>query len=231
MVHHVVPDALPGGFVGVDIFFVISGFLVTRLIDEELHAGSFRYVDFIWKRCRRIIPALAVMLAGTLLIGACVLTGPELVNLARHVAAGSVSASNLLLWSEVGYFDQAATLKPLLHLWSLGVEEQFYLAWPLLLALLPLDRRLRVLAMAAVVLLSLLLSENLVYSDPAQAFYLLHSRAWELGAGGLLALALPLWPGLSMRTAAYVPTLRVASSVCGAALIGVTICSAQSAGS
>ena len=220
--HHVAPGILPGGFVGVDIFFVISGFLVTRLIDEAMHAGRFTYLSFIWKRCRRIVPALVVVLAGTLLMGACVLTGPELVGLATHVMAGSISASNLLLWSEVGYFDTSAAIKPLLHLWSLGVEEQFYIVWPLLLSVLPLDRRIRLLAITAVIMLSLLVSEDLAYADPDQAFYLLHSRAWELGVGGALALALPLLPVFPSVTLPSRLTLADVASSAGAVMILVS---------
>ena len=217
--HHVAPSTLPGGFVGVDVFFVISGFLITRLIDTAQQAGRFTYVEFLWKRCRRILPALLVVLVATLLAGICVLTGPELVSLAKHVAFGSLSASNLLLWSEVGYFDTAATIKPLLHLWSLGIEEQFYLVWPLFLALLPLRPRTRLLGVAALVALSLMLSENLAYSDPAQGFYMLHSRAWELGVGGLIALAIPLWPTSLPVSDTVVNAIRSTASVSGIMLI------------
>lgn len=217
--HHVAPSTLPGGFVGVDVFFVISGFLITRLIDTAQQAGRFTYVEFLWKRCRRILPALLVVLVATLLAGICVLTGPELVSLAKHVAFGSLSASNLLLWSEVGYFDTAATIKPLLHLWSLGIEEQFYLVWPLFLALLPLRPRTRLLGVAALVALSLMLSENLAWSDPAQGFYMLHSRAWELGVGGLIALAIPLWPTSLPVSDTVVNALRSTASVSGIMLI------------
>ncbi|MBC7841498.1 MAG: acyltransferase [Gemmatimonadaceae bacterium] len=192
--HHVAPAQLTGGFIGVDVFFVISGFLITRIIDSAMFAGTFDYVEFLWKRCRRILPSLLVVLVGTLLMGACVLTGPELVSLARHVVAGSLFSSNLLLWNEVGYFDTSALGKPLLHLWSLGIEEQFYLVWPVFLTLLPLNRRIRLLSVIALVALSLLISENLAYSDPSQGFYMLHSRAWELGVGGLIALAGPMVP-------------------------------------
>ncbi len=217
--HHVAPSTLPGGFVGVDVFYVISGFLITRLIDTAQQAGRFTYVEFLWKRCRRILPALLVVLVATLLAGICVLTGPELVSLAKHVAFGSLSASNLLLWSEVGYFDTAATIKPLLHLWSLGIEEQFYLVWPLFLALLPLRPRTRLLGVAALVALSLMLSENLAWSDPAQGFYMLHSRAWELGVGGLIALAIPLWPTSLPVSDTVVNALRSTASVSGIMLI------------
>ena len=231
IVHHVLPGALPGGFVGVDMFFVISGYLVTRLIDENMQADRFRYSEFVWKRCCRILPALLALLVGTMLLGVCILTGPELVGLARHVAAGSLGASNLLLWREVGYFDLAATQKPLLHLWSLGVEEQFYLVWPLLLSVLPLDRRVRALALAAVVLASLLVSENLAYSDPSQAFYLLHSRAWELGAGGSLALAVPLFVARATAKRRRLPALRNVCSAIGGSLLVVAVCDGNSGGS
>ena len=217
--HHVAPSTLTGGFVGVDVFFVISGFLITRIIDTAVHAGRFSYVEFLWKRCRRILPALLVVLVATLLMGVCLLTGPELVSLSRHVAAGSLSSSNLLLWSEVGYFDSSATVKPLLHLWSLGIEQQFYLVWPLFLSALPLTRRTRLLSVAALTALSLLISENLAYSDPAQGFYMLHSRAWELGVGGLIALAIPMIPSAWSLPARIDDALRSFASVTGVALI------------
>ncbi len=217
--HHVAPSYLTGGFIGVDVFFVISGYLITKLIDDAVHAGTFRYVEFVWKRCRRIVPALYVVLVTTLLAGACILTGPELVSLARHVAVASLSGSNLLLWSEVGYFDTSAALKPLLHLWSLGIEEQFYLLWPLLLTMLPLRRRTRLLAVLGVVAFSLLISENLAYSDPAQAFYLLPSRAWELGVGGVLALALPMLQRGGLPLVRMEGSVRSCASALGVALI------------
>jgi peptidoglycan/LPS O-acetylase OafA/YrhL len=217
--NHVAPSTLTGGFVGVDVFFVISGFLITRMIDSAMHAGRFSYVEFLWRRCRRILPALFIVLVATLVAGVCVLTGPELANLAEHVAVGSLSGSNLLLWSEVGYFDASATIKPLLHLWSLGIEEQFYIVWPLLLTVLPLDRRTRLLSVAAVVALSLMISENLAYSDPAQGFYMLHSRAWELGIGGLIALAAPMVPAAWTLPAAIDSAARSLLSLLGAALI------------
>ncbi len=226
IVHHVAPQLLPGGFVGVDVFFVISGYLMTGILDASMRDGSYRYVEFVWKRCRRIVPALATVLAATLIMGACIMTGPELVNLARHVAAGSLSSSNLLLWSEVGYFDTTAAIKPLLHLWSLGVEEQFYLVWPLLLAMLPLAGRVRVLVIIAISALSLMVSENLAYADPSQGFYLLHSRAWELGAGAIVAMVWPISQtpsqNASESSSRVRATLRATASTFGMALILVT---------
>ncbi len=219
IVHHVAPDLLPGGFVGVDVFFVISGYLMTGILDASMRDRSYRYVDFLWKRCRRIVPALVTVLVATLIMGACIMTGPELVNLARHVAAGSLSSSNLLLWSEVGYFDTSAAIKPLLHLWSLGVEEQFYLLWPLLLLVLPAVGRTRLLVIIALSAVSLMISENLAYADPSQAFYLLHSRAWELGAGAIVALVWPISESVSTPSSDRTKHVRATVSVLGLALI------------
>lgn len=219
IVHHVAPQVLPGGFVGVDVFFVISGFLMTRIIDNAMQAGTFSYSAFIWRRGRRIVPALVTVLVATLSVALCLLTGPELTNLARHLIAGSLSASNLLLWSEVGYFDTTAALKPLLHLWSLGVEEQFYLLWPLFLGAVPMAPRSRVLAMCALVALSLMVSESLAWSDPSQAFYMLHSRAWELGLGGVLALSTPVLSAPAADRTERSAVLRSAASLVGLTLI------------
>lgn len=219
--HHVAPGLLPGGFVGVDVFFVISGYLITGILDTSIRSGTFRYTEFLWRRCRRIIPALAVTLLGTLVLGLCVLTGPELMALARHTIAAAASLSNVLLWSEVGYFDTAASTKPLLHLWSLGVEEQFYLLWPVLLLLLPRRRRPRVLIVACLAMVSLVVSESLAWTAAPQAFYLLHSRAWELAAGGLLAMA-PPWRRVLQLSPERATPLREVFSIAGAGLIAVS---------
>ena len=133
VIFHAFPDWLPGGFVGVDIFFVISGFLISGIILGDLNNERFSFVDFYARRVRRIFPALIVVLAACLVLGWFVLLTVEYEFLGLHTVAGAGFVSNLLLWSEAGYFDVAASLKPLLHLWSLGVEEQFYLFWPLLL--------------------------------------------------------------------------------------------------
>jgi len=130
---HAFPDAFPGGFTGVDIFFVISGFLISGIILGELKAGTFTFGQFYARRVRRIFPALALVLGATLFLGWLCLSPYEYEQLGGHVAAGAGFVSNLLLFHESGYFDTDSALKPLLHLWSLGVEEQYYLLWPLLL--------------------------------------------------------------------------------------------------
>ena len=127
---HALPAALPGGFVGVDVFFVISGYLITGIILGDLAQAKFDFTGFYVRRIRRIFPALATVLAACLCAGWFVLYAGDYAALGKHVAGGAGFVSNLLLWNESGYFDQEARLKPLLHLWSLGIEEQFYLLWP-----------------------------------------------------------------------------------------------------
>jgi peptidoglycan/LPS O-acetylase OafA/YrhL len=222
IVHHVSPALLPGGFVGVDVFFVLSGFLMTGVIDRAQCDGSFEFAAFMWRRARRIVPPLMVMLVVTLAAGACVLTAPEFVSLGRHVVAGSLSVSNVLLLGETGYFDTASSLKPLLHLWSLGVEEQFYLVWPLLLAAMPSKLNYRLLLVIALSAVSLLVSETLAYGGSAQGFYMLHARAWEFGVGGALALMPPVSGALASRAPNYSRRLLDVLSVTSVLLIIVS---------
>src|SRR5882757_9686675 len=136
VLYHAFPKVIRGGYVGVDIFFVISGFLITSILFTEITEGRFSFTTFYGRRIRRIFPALAVCLAAVLAYGFVALTPSELAQLGKHVFFGAGFLSNMVLWSESGYFDSAATLKPLLHLWSLGIEEQFYIIWPALLWML-----------------------------------------------------------------------------------------------
>jgi peptidoglycan/LPS O-acetylase OafA/YrhL len=182
---HAWPSALPGGFVGVDVFFVISGFLISAIVERELAAGAFSFAHFYARRIRRLFPALIVVLVAALALGWVVLVSGEYRNLGREVGAGAGFVANLLFWSEAGYFDAAAQQKPLLHLWSLGVEEQFYMLWPLALWA---ARRWRIDALWAIgVVAAASFAANLfaVAGDPASAFYLPQCRFWELmlGAG------------------------------------------------
>src|SRR4051812_36127322 len=133
---HAFPDYVPGGFVGVDVFFVISGFLISSIILRQLSRSQFTIADFYSRRIRRIFPALLVILTACLLFGGLVLLPNELEQLGKHIGSAVLFASNFTLWFESGYFDTTAEFKPLLHLWSLGIEEQFYLLWPMLLLLL-----------------------------------------------------------------------------------------------
>jgi peptidoglycan/LPS O-acetylase OafA/YrhL len=184
---HAFPEFVPGGFVGVDVFFVISGYLISTIILGNLRRGSFRFADFYARRVRRIFPALAVVLAASLAIGWFLLLGDEYQQLGQHVLAGAGFVANLLLWHESGYFDVDSALKPLLHLWSLGVEEQFYLVWPLALWLGWRARWNVGLLIAAVLLASFAWNVALLRSDPTAAFYAPGARFWELMLGALLA--------------------------------------------
>ena len=189
VVFHAFPAAAPGGFAGVDLFFVISGFLISGIILAEIGKGSFSIAEFYRRRVRRIFPALLLVLATCLAIGWRVLLPDEFRQLGKHIAAGAGFVSNLALWRESGYFDTSAALKPLLHLWSLGVEEQYYLAWPLLLLLLRSRPRQMGWMIAAVAAVSFALNLFLTSKRPDAAFYLPMPRFWELMAGSALAYA------------------------------------------
>ena len=184
---HAFPDRLPGGFVGVDVFFVLSGFLISGILLSDLDRGQFSLRKFYARRVRRIFPALLVILAACGIFGWFALFPDEFQQLGKHIAGGAAFASNLTLWRETGYFDNAAETKPLLHLWSLGIEEQFYIAWPLLLYG---ARKLRWSVLTFLPLLALAsFLVNVVGLDryPTATFYSPASRAWELAIGGILA--------------------------------------------
>ena len=127
LVYHAFPSLLPGGFIGVDIFFVISGFLITTILLQSLAAGDFSYRDFYARRIRRIFPALLLVLLATLAFGWYVLLPGEFSQLGKQITGGAAFFANLVFLGESGYFDATAETKPLLHLWSLGIEEQFYI--------------------------------------------------------------------------------------------------------
>jgi len=184
---HAFPDAVRGGFIGVDIFFVISGFLISTILFENLERGTFSFGEFYSRRVRRIFPALILVLAATMALGWAMLFNEEFQQLSKQVAAGAAFVSNFALWQESGYFDSDAVQKPLLHLWSLGVEEQFYIVWPLLVYL---GWRLR----ANLLLLALLIAAasfglNIAgrHADPVGTFYSPLTRFWELLSGAALA--------------------------------------------
>ncbi|MGY4178456.1 peptidoglycan/LPS O-acetylase OafA/YrhL [Bradyrhizobium sp. USDA 4518] len=188
---HAFPEAIPGGYVGVDIFFVISGCLISSILFAELAEGRFSIVAFYARRVRRIFPALACCLAAVLAYGFIALTPAELAQLSKHAFFGAASLANISFWLQTGYFDGAATTKPLLHLWSLGVEEQFYIVWPVLLWL-AYRARLKISVLIAV-LFALSFATNIALSrtNISDAFYLPMPRFWELLAGAALAIASP----------------------------------------
>jgi peptidoglycan/LPS O-acetylase OafA/YrhL len=184
--YHAQPWLVPGGFVGVDIFFVISGFLITRIILTEDQAGHFSSLQFYARRVRRIFPALIVVLAVTYLIGWFVLLPDGFSLLGKSTAAGVAFVSNLFQLGQTGYFAPDAAENPLLHLWSLGIEEQFYIFWPLLLLALVATKHRR-LWIAIIALTSFAMSLAILLGYKEWSFYSPISRAWELLAGGILA--------------------------------------------
>ena len=184
---HAFPGVFAGGFVGVDVFFVISGFLISTILFENFHAGRFSFVEFYRRRIRRIFPALTIVLAACLVFGWFTLLADEYRQLGKHVAAGAGFVSNIVLWNESGYFDNAAGLKPLLHLWSLGVEEQFYLLFPFLLWI---GWRLRANLLGisvGVAIVSFAFNLVALQRDPIGDFYSPATRFWELMIGAILA--------------------------------------------
>lgn len=184
---HAFPSWIKGGFIGVDVFFVISGFLISGIIYENLDKGEFTFREFYARRIRRIFPALIVVMTACFAFGWFSLLTDEYKQLGKHIAGGASFISNFLLWQESGYFDNSAETKPLLHLWSLGVEEQFYIIWPFLLWL-TWKRKLNFFAVTlAIALGSFYLNIRGIKQDPVATFYSPLTRFWELMCGGLLA--------------------------------------------
>ena len=210
---HAFPRFSPGGFVGVDIFFVISGYLISTIILHDVASGRFTYSGFYGRRIRRLLPALVTVLLAALVAGLFSDFLTELSRLGAHIAAGATFLSNIILWREDSYFDVVSTAKPLLHLWSLGVEEQFYIVWPLALA--TISQRRIPWAVTAIVLVSFAINIAIVGSHPAAAFFLPATRIWEFMIGALLACA---------GTRAWVPQRQDTISAIGFTLLVVSLC-------
>ncbi|MCC6069758.1 acyltransferase family protein [Massilia sp. GCM10020059] len=187
---HAFPALAPGGFIGVDIFFVISGFLITGILAREIEHGKFSFARFYARRIRRIFPALLLVMAACLAFGWFALFPDELKQLGLHLAGGAGFVSNVVLWQEVGYFDRGADTKPLLHLWSLAIEEQFYIVWPVVLLLASKLRLNLLLVSAGLALLSFAVNVAGISAFPGATFYSPASRAWELLLGAVLACSL-----------------------------------------
>ena len=236
---HAFPAAVPGGFVGVDVFFVISGFLISGIIFDEVRDRTFTLAHFYARRARRIFPALVVVVAATVGASWFVLLPAAFEHFGRQVAASSMFAANFFFWLQSGYFSPDANSFPLLHLWSLGVEEQFYIAWPLPVLLFATPRRW----LAAILLIggaSFVLSISLAGHRELD-FYLPVTRAWELMAGAVMAwldrrkpaakripapdflavagLALIAASALMLDPKAEFPSWRAAFPVAGAVLV------------
>ena len=205
---HAFPTWLKGGFIGVDIFFVISGYLISGKIFEDLDIGKFSYRDFYSRRIRRLFPALLLVLATCLVLGWFTLLANEYEFLGKHTSLGLAFLANMALWKEAAsYFNSEVDSRPLLHLWSLGIEEQFYILWPPILFVLWKVRRFFtpiVLCLSAASFVAGIY--YLQQGDTVSAFYLPWARFWELFAGGILAYALryrPHWiaalPGVRQK--------------------------------
>ena len=188
---HIGTPHLEGGFVGVDIFFVISGFLITKIIAGEIERGNFSIIRFYERRIRRIFPALFAMLIVSGLVAAAVLMPLDFQEFSASAVATALFSSNIFFWLKSGYFDQAAELKPLLHTWSLAVEEQYYTVFPMFMALTMNRWRHWRWALLGVTLASLAVSVVMVRTDPSATFYLPFSRFWELLVGSLIAVGAP----------------------------------------
>lgn len=217
IVYHIDEQWLPGGFTGVDVFFVISGYLITRLIQSDIDRGRFSLTDFYRRRIKRIAPAMLLVIGVTLVLSQLMLLPEDAFEASRSAIASVAGLANVYFWlfQDTGYFAADAREAPLLHLWSLGVEEQFYAIWPLTLcALAPLPR-LRWLTVAALV--SFIGAELLFASSPGFVFYMLPTRAGELLVGAILAVAIlrgrhsSLPPGLALWVAAIGAALLLVS--------------------
>jgi peptidoglycan/LPS O-acetylase OafA/YrhL len=242
---HAFPHLIRGGLIGVDIFFVISGFLISTIVFDSLDRKCFSFAEFYSRRIRRIFPALIVVLIASCAFGWFALLADEYKQLGKHIAAGAAFVSNFVFWNESGYFDNAAASKPLLHLWSLGVEEQFYLVWPLLLWV-AWQKRFNLLIIAVLVaVISFALNAQGIGKDAVATFYSPQTRFWELMVGSMLAwLALhrggtlpKLWQAPAFRSGKVFDApasestnssaLRNVLSFSGAALIAARLSSSR----
>lgn len=184
---HAFPELCPSGFIGVDIFFVVSGYLITGMLLADLKAASFSFLNFYARRARRIIPPLFIVLITVWGMGFFLLLPNEFAHLGEHLVAASSFSSNFLLWREASYFDIPFELKPLIHLWSLAVEEQFYLTWPVLLFLWHKKKWRLGPLFVGLFSLSISLNWGKIENQDWPLFYLFPTRSWELLAGGALA--------------------------------------------
>jgi peptidoglycan/LPS O-acetylase OafA/YrhL len=208
----------PGGFVGVDVFFVISGYLITRIIENS--SKRFCFVSFYNRRIRRIFPALLVMLTIASAFAFVLLVPSELILYGKSLMASGAFVSNIFFGYQIDYFDARSAEQPLLHIWSLGVEEQFYVIWPVILVTLNyrFSEKVKAAAVTVMLVVSLSYSEFLVHHSRESAFYMTPSRAWELLLGSLLAT--PLLSRWNERLRRSVANL---ASMIGVLLIGFAI--------
>ena len=191
---HAFPRAIQGGFIGVDIFFVISGYLISTILFKNFEQNDHDLITFYQRRIRRIFPALVAVLITALALGWFGLLPDEFAQLGRHVLGGTAFISNFILWHESGYFDNVAETKPLLHLWSLGVEEQFYIFYPVILWIASKCRLNLLIVTLAIAIGSFGLNLHASDTDPVGDFFSPQTRFWELMIGSVLAYVNLHWP-------------------------------------
>ena len=216
LLYHAFPEWVSGGFIGVDVFFVISGYLISTIIFENIAQHRFRFTEFYLRRINRIFPALFLVLLASYVFGWLNLLADDFAQLGKHIAGGAGFISNLILWRESGYFDKAADLKPLLHLWSLGIEEQFYIFWPIFICFLSRWPKKILPVMLAVASISFVLNIAMIDDYRVATFYLPLTRFWELLLGSLVAYGV-----LNFSLSKHVSTVQKdIASVIGLGLIG-----------
>lgn len=188
ILYHAGYSTFSGGFIGVDVFFVISGFLITRIIVSELEKGTFSIINFYERRARRILPMLFFIMAITIPVAWIILLPSNMKSFADSLIAVSTFSSNFLFWSESGYWDTASSLKPLLHTWSLAVEEQFYIVFPILLIITAsLKKKWIIIIVLLLSFLSLIIAQWGATNLKSANFFLIPSRIWELAIGAIIA--------------------------------------------
>ena len=205
VLYHALPGFFKAGYLGVDIFFVVSGYLITEIIRKDIGLGTFSFAKFYFRRAKRLLPAAYVVFIFTAIVSERFLTSVEMRDFTRQLIGAVTFTANIALWLQTGYFEGAAHLKPLLHTWSLSIEEQYYLLLPAALVLVP--RRLWVIGTTLVLIGSLTLFLVFAPIKPGAVFYLLPTRGWELAIGSLGALTLNNSKSGSMLTRLFWPAL------------------------
>ncbi len=223
VLYHAFPSLLPGGFIGVDIFFVISGFLISGVVFTQVAAGKFSFEDFYIRRICRIFPALVIVLSITAVVGWTWLLPGDWERLGQEIRGSAFFFANFVFLSQAGYFDEASLTKPLLHLWSLSIEEQFYVVWPIATLLACRIRGALPLLLVVGIFTSFAFNLKIITTNPVADFYMPGTRAWELLVGCLLAFRLkfdesPIARRFSAIEAIFAPELR---AFCGLGLIAV----------
>ena len=220
LLFHLGVPFIKGGFIGVDVFFVLSGYLITALITRNMDSGSFSFKDFYIRRARRLLPALFVVVSFCFVFSFLLLSPDDFKSFARSAWHSVLSISNVNFWLESGYFDSDKFTKPLLHTWSLGVEEQFYLLWPLVLAGLAWfnNSLVKKIILGILIVAGFAVSLYMMDHNPSAVFFLSPFRAWQFAAGGLLALVFHDHAGDSRAWSLPAP-LAIGATLAGLGLV------------